>query len=446
MDRIQLSDHFDYRRLLRFTFPSIIMMIFSSIYGVVDGLFISNFAGAEAFAAVNLILPFIMIFSAVGFMVGSGGSALVAMTFGMGEDKKANEIFSLLIYAVIASGIFFSLLGELILPMVSRFLGATGSMYDYCLVYGRISFISLTAFMLQNAFSSFLVTAEKPKLGLAVTLMAGISNMVLDALFVGFLGWGVTGAALATMLTEFVGGFIPLIYFFLPNNSILHLGKPCLSPGPLFRTCSNGISEFLTDISMSLVNMVYNFQLLRIAGEAGIAVYGIIMYASFVFGSVIIGYSMGSAPIVGYHHGAKNHGELTNVLKKSLNLTTLVSLTMGLGGVLLARLVAGIFVGYDPGLYAMASTAFALYCTKYFFAGYNIYGSSFFTALNNGLISGIISFSRVLLFQIAAVLILPVFFGLNGIWLSMTVAEILSLLITVWFFVSCREKYGYWVQ
>ena len=267
MDKIQLSDHFDIRRILRFTLPSIVMMIFSSIYGVVDGLFISNFAGATAFAGINLIMPFIMIFSAAGFMIGSGGSALVSMTFGMGKDRKANEIFSLLIYALIAVGIFFSLVGVLILPAVTRFLGATEEMYPYCIIYGRISFISMTAFILQMAFSSFFVTAEKPKLGLAVTVMAGVTNMVLDALFVGLFGWGVVGAALATVITEFVGGFVPLAYFILPNDSILRLGRPCLEIRHLIKSCTNGFSEFLTDISMSFVNVVYNFQLMRIAGE-----------------------------------------------------------------------------------------------------------------------------------------------------------------------------------
>lgn len=443
MDKIQLSDHFDIRRILRFTLPSIVMMIFSSIYGVVDGLFISNFAGATAFAGINLIMPFIMIFSAAGFMIGSGGSALVSMTFGMGKDRKANEIFSLLIYALIAVGIFFSLVGVLILPAVTRFLGATEEMYPYCIIYGRISFISMTAFILQMAFSSFFVTAEKPKLGLAVTVMAGVTNMVLDALFVGLFGWGVVGAALATVITEFVGGFVPLAYFILPNDSILRLGRPCLEVRHLIKSCTNGFSEFLTDISMSFVNVVYNFQLMRIAGEDGIAAYGVIMYSSFVFGSIIIGYSMGSAPIVGYHHGAGNHDELHNVLKISLFLTTAFSLVMAGGGIGLSGLIARFFAGYDPALCAMTATAFALYCTKYFFAGYNIYASSFFTALNNGLISGIISFSRVLFFQVGAVLILPIFFGLKGIWLSMTVSEFLSLLISVWFFLSCRKRYGY---
>ena len=443
MDKIQLSDHFNVRRILRFTLPSIAMMIFSSIYGVVDGLFISNYAGATAFAAVNLIMPFIMIFSAAGFMIGSGGSALVSMTFGMGKDRKANEIFSLLIYALIAVGILFSLVGVIILPAVTRFLGATEEMYPYCIIYGRISFISITAFILQMAFSSFFVTAEKPKLGLAVTVMAGVTNMVLDALFVGLFGWGVVGAAFATVITEFVGGFVPLAYFILPNDSILRLGRPCLEIWPLIKSCTNGFSEFLTDISMSFVNVVYNFQLMRIAGEDGIAAYGVIMYSSFVFGSIIIGYSMGSAPIVGYHHGAGNHDELHNVLKISLFLTTVFSCIMAGGGIGLSGLIARIFAGYDSALCAMTATAFALYCTKYFFAGYNIYASSFFTALNNGLISGIISFSRVLVFQVAAVLVLPVFFGLKGIWLSMTVSEFLSLLISVWFFLSCRKRYGY---
>ena len=443
MDKIQLSDHFDYRRLLRFTFPTIIMMIFSSIYGIVDGLFISNFAGSTPFAAVNLIMPFIMIFSAVGFMIGAGGTALVSMTFGTGDDRRANGIFSLLVYTVILLGITVSIIGEITLPAVTRFLGATGEMYSYCIIYGRISFISLTAFMLQNMFSSFFVTAEKPNLGLAVTLLAGATNIALDALFVGYFRWGVAGAATATVITECVGGLVPLVYFALPNDSILRLGKACMEVRPLIRTCTNGFSEFMTNISMSLVNVIYNFQLLSLAGENGVAAYGIIMYASFIFGSISYGYSMGSAPIVGYHYGAGNHEELSNVLHKSLILTFGFSIIMTLGGVGLAGTIARIFVGYDQALLAMTTTAFALYTTKYIIAGYNIYASSFFTALNNGLVSGIISSSRVLLFQIAAVLILPVFFGLNGIWLSMTLSETCSLMVTIYFFIRCKDRYHY---
>ena len=444
MDKIQLSDHFDYKRLLKFTFPTIIMMIFSSVYGIVDGLFISNYAGSTPFAAVNLIMPFIMIFSAVGFMIGAGGTALVSMTFGTGDEIRANRIFSLLVYTVIALGISVSIIGEITLPAVTRFLGATGEMYSYCILYGRISFISLTAFMLQNMFSSFFVTAEKPDLGLAVTILAGATNIALDALFVGHFRWGIAGAAWATVITECVGGLVPLFYFALPNASILHLGKACHEIRPLIKTCTNGFSEFMTNISMSLINIVYNFQLLKLAGENGVAAYGIIMYASFIFGSISYGYSMGSAPIVGYHYGAGNQEELTNVLHKSLVLTFVFSIIMTLGGVGLAGTIAGIFVGYDKALLTLTTTAFALYTTKYIVAGYNIYASSFFTALNNGLVSGIISFSRVLLFQIAAVWILPVFFGLKGIWLSMTVSETCSLFVTIFFFIRCRERYHYY--
>ena len=442
-DTIQLSDHFNYRRLLRFTFPSIIMMIFTSIYGVVDGIFISNYAGATPFAAVNLIMPFLMIFSAIGFMIGTGGSALVSMTFGMGDSKRANAIFSLLTYFVIGCGIFFSVLSELILPLVARMMGASGEMYNYCIQYGRIIILSLTAFMLQNMMSSFLVVAEKPKLGLMITVAAGLTNMVLDAFFVGLLGWGVRGAALATVCTECTGGLLPLIYFILPNSSILHLGSPCRELAPLIKASTNGASEFLTNVSMSLVNMIYNLQLMRLAGEQGVAAYGIIMYASFIFCAIFIGYSMGSAPIVGYHYGAGNHQEMSGVFRKSMVLMTIFQLAMTICGIGFAGPIARIFVGYDAGLLAMTTTAFALYCTRFIISGYNIYASSFFTALNNGLVSGIISFSRVLLFQIAAVLILPIFLGLTGIWISMTVSEFLSLLVSAYFFLHCRARYHY---
>lgn len=443
MNKIQLSDHFTYRRLIRFTFPSIVMMIFTSIYSVVDGIFISNYAGAIPFAAVNLILPFIMLFSAIGFTIGAGGSALVSMTFGMGDEKRANEIFSLLTYFVITVGIVVTIFAQITLPKTATLLGASGEMYDYCILYGRITLMSLTCFMLQNMFESFMVVAEKPHLGLAMTVFAGVTNMFLDYLFVGVFGWGVTGAAYATVCTECVGGLMPLLYFARQNSSILKLCRPCLELAPLIRSCTNGASEFLTNISMSFVNMVYNLQLIRIAGEEGVAIYGIIMYASFIFCAIFIGYSMGSAPIVGYHYGAENHEELSGILKRSLILITIFQLIMTVAGIGLSSKISAIFVGYDDKLLAMTSIAFALYCTRFIVSGYNIYASSFFTALNNGLVSGIISTARVLIFQIAAVLILPIFFGLNGIWLSMTVSEGMSLLVSIYFFLTKRKEYHY---
>lgn len=443
MTKIQISDHFDSKRLLRFTLPSMIMMLFTSIYGVVDGFFISNFSGSTEFAAVSLILPFVMVFSAIGFMIGSGGSALVAKTMGEGNHKTANEIFSLLIYFVIAFGIFFSLLGEISIPYVARLLGSSGEMYGYCVIYARISFISLTAYMLQNLFSTFMVTAGKPNLGLFITILAGGTNMILDAVLVGYLGMGVTGAALATMISEFTGGLIPLFYFFLPNHSLLHLRKPSKDIKSLLKSCGNGASEFLTNISMSLVNMLYNLQLLRLGGKYGVAAYGVIMYAGFIFCSIFMGYSMGSAPIVSYHYGANNQEELSGIFKRSIRIILFMSIFITCVGLLLSKPIAIIFTSYNQELLKLTASAFAIQCMRYLFVGINIYASSFFTALNNGLVSGIISFARVLVFQIIAVLVLPVLFGLNGIWYSTIAAEFMALLISIFFLVRNKTNYHY---
>lgn len=442
--KIQLSEHFTYNKLLRFVFPSIVMMIFTSIYSVVDGLFVSNFVGKTALASINLILPFLMGLSALGFMIGTGGSAIVAKTLGEGDPKRANAYFSMLVYVTAIGGIILALLGMLLVPSVASLLGAEGELLSNCILYGRINFISLPAFMLQNVFQSFFVTAEKPKLGLAVIITAGVTNMILDLLFVGILGFGLAGAAVATVCGEMIGGLFPVFYFSRKNSSLLRLGKTQFNGRILMQTCVNGSSELMTNLSSSIVNSLYNIQLMKFAGENGVAAYAAIMYVNFIFIAIFLGYSIGSAPIISYHYGAGNHGELKNLYKKSLQLVGSWGIVLFVLAQLLATPLAKLFVGYDSTLLAMTQIGFRIYSLVYLINGFNIFGSSFFTALNNGVVSTVISFLRTLVFQIGAVLILPVVFGgINGIWSSVTVAELLTLCITITFFVRQRRKYHY---
>lgn len=442
--KIQLSEHFTYNKLLRFVFPSIVMMIFTSIYSVVDGLFVSNFVGKTALASINLILPFLMGLSALGFMIGTGGSAIVAKTLGEGDPKRANSYFSMLVYVTAIGGIILALLGMLLVPSVASFLGAEGELLSNCILYGRISFISMPAFMLQNVFQSFFVTAEKPKLGLAVIITAGVTNMILDLLFVGILGFGLAGAAIATVCGEMIGGLFPVFYFSRKNSSLLRLGKTQFNGRILLQTCVNGSSELMTNLSSSIVNSLYNIQLMKFAGENGVAAYAAIMYVNFIFIAIFLGYSIGSAPIISYHYGAGNHGELKNLYKKSLQLVGSWGILLFILAQLLATPLAKLFVGYDSKLLAMTQTGFHIYSLVYIINGFNIFGSSFFTALSNGVVSAVISFLRTLVFQIGAVLILPIVFGgINGIWSSVTVAELLTLCITITFFVRQRRKYHY---
>ena len=442
--KIQVSEHFTYNKLLRFVFPSIVMMIFTSIYSVVDGLFVSNFVGKTALASINLILPFLMGLSALGFMIGTGGSAIVAKTLGEGDPKRANAYFSMLVYVTAIGGIILALLGMLLVPSVASLLGAEGELLSNCILYGRINFISLPAFMLQNVFQSFFVTAEKPKLGLAVIITAGVTNMILDLLFVGILGFGLAGAAVATVCGEMIGGLFPVFYFSRKNSSLLRLGKTQFNGRILMQTCVNGSSELMTNLSSSIVNSLYNIQLMKFAGENGVAAYAAIMYVNFIFIAIFLGYSIGSAPIISYHYGAGNHGELKNLYKKSLQLVGSWGILLFILAQLLATPLAKLFVGYDSTLLAMTQIGFRIYSLVYLINGFNIFGSSFFTALNNGVVSAVISFLRTLVFQIGAVLILPVVFGgINGIWSSVTVAELLTLCITITFFVRQRRKYHY---
>ncbi len=440
---IQLSDHFTYPRLLRFVFPSIVMMIFTSIYNVVDGLFVSNFVGKSAFAAVNLTLPFVMAFSALGFMIGTGGSAIVAKTLGEGNTKKANEYFSMLVYVAIIGGIICSITNALMIRPVAIRMGATGELLENAVLYGRLSSISMTAFILQNVFQSFFVAAEKPKLGLVVIVSAGVTNMILDLLFVGIFHWGVAGAAYATNCSEFVGGLIPLFYFFRKNSSKLRLGKTRFYGNILWKACANGSSELMTSLSSSVVNSMYNLQLMKFCGENGVAAYGMIMYVNFIFTAIYIGYSMGSAPIVSYHYGAKNHPELQNILKKSLKLLGIACAFQFTLAQLIASPLTQLFVGYDAQLFQLTRHGFRIFSLTFLICGFNIYGSSFFTALNNGPLSALISFLRTLVFQLGVLLILPHILGIDGIWGSVAVAELLTLTVTLCCLISQRKKYHY---
>lgn len=441
--QIQISDHFTIPRLLRFVFPSIIMMIFTSIYGVVDGFFVSNYVGKTPFAAVNLIMPLLMAIGSIGFMLGTGGSALVAKTCGEGDGERANRYFSMTIYTALLLGIVLAAISFCLIRPIARLMGADGAMLEYCVLYARILVCTLPMFMLQNMFQSFFITAEKPKLGLYVILAAGISNIVLDFLFIAVFRWGLAGAAIATSIGELIGGLVPILYFARPNTSRLKLVRTKLEWRPIWRSCSNGASEMMTNLSMSLVNTLYNLQLMRFTGEDGVAAYGVIMYVNFIFVAIYMGYSIGSAPIVGYHYGAKHQEELRGLLRRSLWILGIGAVLLTVAGELLSSPLSKIFVSYDDALFAMTRHGFRLYSLSYLLCGFNIFGSAFFTALNNGMVSAVISFARTLVFQIVCVLVLPMFLELNGIWLSILVAEFLGILVTASLLIANRKKYSY---
>ena len=442
--KIQLSDHFTYGKLFRFTLPSIAMMVFTSIYSVVDGFFISNFAGKTAFAALNLIWPFLMILGGMGFMIGTGGTALVSRYLGAGDSKKANRYFAMMIELTILLGAALTAIGLLFMEPISRLLGATEEMVPDCVLYGRIVIAFNIAFMLQNVFQSFLIAAEKPRLGLIATVSAGVTNMILDALLVGVLRWSLAGAALATGLSQTMGALIPLIFFLKKDNgSPLHLRLVRMEAKPLLQACGNGSSELMSNISGSIVAMVYNFQLLKFLGEDGVSAYGVMMYVSFIFVAIFVGYSIGSSPIISFHFGAENKPELQNMFRKSTLLMTVLGVVMTLSAILMAKPLAKLFVGYDPGLYQLTYEAFRLYSIAFLFTGLNIFSSSLFTALNNGAVSAAISFMRTLVFQIGAVLLLPELVGVNGLWLATFAAEGCALVVSALFVLGNRKKYGY---
>lgn len=453
MEEIHLSEHFNYKKLIKFVIPSVAMMVFISVYGIVDGFFVSNFAGDIPFAALNLIYPLIMILGSVGFMLGTGGNAAVSKILGEGDTARANRIFSMLVYATLVIGVVLSAVGMLVLRPVAELFASMeknmsaeqqAELVDYCIVYARIILAALPAFMLQNAFQGFFVTAEKPRLGLFVTVAAGVSNMILDALFVVGFNGGLVGAAIATALSQCVGGVLPLFYFFRKNDSLLRLGKTRFEGKVFFGVCVNGMSELMTNISLSVVAIVYNAQLMRYVGLSGVSAYGIINYVGFIFIAVFIGYSVGVAPIVGYHYGAQNRDELKNIFKKSNIIMAVLGVGMTLIAVTFATPLSKIFTHGDKELLALTAGGLRLYALCFLLSGLNIYASSFFTALSNGVISLLLSFFRTFVFQIGAVLVLPLFLEVSGIWLATAAAEVVALFLSFGFLFWKRKHYGYW--
>lgn len=441
--KIYLSDKFTYGKLLRFTAPSIIMMIFTSIYGVVDGFFVSNYVGKTPFAAVNFIYPFLMILGTVGFMFGTGGSAIVAKTLGENNEEKANRLFSFFVYISVALGAVIAVLAFIFIRPIAAALHAEGELLENCVLYGRIFILGLPMYVLQMEFQSFFVTAGKPGLGFLSTVAGGLTNMVLDALFIVVFKWGLAGAAAATVMGQCVGGIIPLVYFFRPNTSLLRLGKTNFDGAALLKATTNGSSELMSNISMSLVSMLYNVRLIKYAGEDGVSAYGVLMYVNLVFLAIFIGYSIGTAPVIGYHYGAKNPAEIGSILKKSFVIIGISSLAMLGFSEVMAGPLSRVFVGYDPALYEMTVHGFRIFSFQFLFAGVSIFASSFFTALSNGGVSAMISFLRTLVFQTAAILLLPLIWKLDGIWISIVAAELVSFVVSLIYIAAKRKKYGY---
>ena len=440
---IQISEYFTYRKLIRFVLPSVIMMIFTSIYGVIDGYFVSNVAGKTAFAAVNLVMPFVMILGGMGFMIGTGGTALVSKTLGEGNKEKANQYFSMMIIFAVLLGIVLIIAGIVFIRPVAVLFGASDAMREDCVSYGRTVISFTCAFMLQNIFQTFLVAAEKPKFGLYTTIAAGVTNIVLDALFISVFRWGVTGAALATGISQFIGGIIPLIYFLRPNSSRLRLVKTKLSFRPILQACINGSSELMSNVSVSLVSVVYNLQLMKYIGENGVSAYGVLMYVQFIFNAVFMGFTIGSAPIIGFNYGSGDTDRLKNMLKMGVKMMLITGVILTIIAMLLSVPLASLFVGYDKELYELTLHAFRLFAFSFLLAGYNVFCSGFFTALNNGGVSACISFLRTLVFQLLSVLFLPIIFDTEGIWYAITIAEICAFIISTIFLFAKKNKYHY---
>ncbi len=441
---IQLSDHFTYGKLIRFTLPSVVIMIFTSIYGMVDGFFVSNFVGKTAFASVNLIIPYLQVIGGVGAMLGVGGSALTAKTIGEGDILKARRFFTMMMYLMVVSGVLFTAIGILLLRPVAYLFGATDAMIGDIVAYGTVCLLFNTALQAQYTFQNYLIVAERPKLALGVVIAAGVTNMVLDWFFMAILKMGVIGAALATGISQCVAGVIPLVWFLSKKNtSVLRFAATRFELVPMIKACVNGSSEMLSSVSGSITGILYNMKLMEYAGEDGVAAYGVVMYGAFIFIGIYVGYSTGSSPIMGYHYGAKNHKEMKNVLKKSLTMLGGVAIVLTVGAMLLAGTIAEIFVGYDVELCAMTARAFRICAIPFLVMWFNMYASSFFTALNNGVVSAVISFVRALVFPVACIILLPMLWKLDGVWMSLVISEMASVIVSAALMLYYRKRYNY---
>lgn len=441
--KIQLSDHFNYKKLLKLTLSSIVMLVVTSLYSVVDGFFVSNFAGKEPFVAVNFIMPVLLVVGSVGFMLGTGGSALIAKKMGENNQEQANKIFSMIVYMSVILGVILAIVGIALLEHIAKLLGAKGQLLENCVRYGTIVLLATPAYILQFEFQCLFATANKPSLGLTITILAGITNVILDWVFVALLPWGLEGAALATALGQCVGGILPVIYFARKNTSLLRLGKMYFNGKEFLQVCLNGSSEMLNNIAASIVGMLYNFQLLKYIGDDGVAAYGVLMYVAMIFSAVFIGFAVGSAPVISYHYGAQNTDELKNLRKRCFRIIAVFSVTMFALSLILTKPLAYLFVGYDQTLCKLTEHAFLIYSLSFLFLGFSIFTSSFFTALNDGPVSAAVSFMRTLVFQVAAVLVLPLIWTTEGIWWSVVAAELLSLCTSLIFLKLFKKKYRY---
>lgn len=441
--KIGLTGHYSVTRLVKTSLPLIAMMIVTSIYSVIDGYFVSNFAGSTEFASMNLVWPVLSLASAIGLMIGTGGSALVSKTLGEGDRRKAEGIFTMLVRVSIAVGCIVSVLLIVFMKDIVTALGAKGDMIPLAEEYGRIVSLGMVGFILQMEFQSFYMTAERPQLGTMMSIVSGVVNIALDALFIIAFGWGLEGAAVATAVSLGIGGAFPLVYFSSSSNkSNLKFIKGCGTDWKaLGKACSNGISEYVGNVALSIVSIGYNIQLMKYIGENGVSAYGVIMYVGFIFGSVFIGYNLCASQVIAYNYGAGNRKELRSLLGKSLILIGTAGLILTAAAQLSAPLLSRIFVGYDDGLSELTVHALRLYMVSFLLCGFNTFCSAWFTALNNGIVSAVAAFSRTLVLELGTVFILPSIIGIDGIWFSVSVAEILAFLMTLTLIFCFRKRY-----
>ena len=419
------------------------MMLFTSMYGVVDGLYLSHFSGKEAFAAITLIIPLPLLIGAWAYMIGAGGSAVIAKAIASDRQKDANEYFSFLVLISVLGSILLAGIGEIFLEPCAKLLGANDEMLPFCMTYGRILIAAVPLYVLQNVFQSFLTVAEHPKIGLAINLVSAFLNMALNFVFIRITNEVVTAVALATVVSQFVGGITPFVFFVRSKSTTLRFGRPHMPMSLLGPVFANGVSEFVSEIFHPLASVMYNYKLMELTGLNGVAAYGVLMNVGFLFGSVFLGFAVGSAPLFTYKYEREDHDELHSLFIKSTISVVLMGFLLYGVACMIEGPFAAEFFGGDELLITMTEEAFALHSLSYMVMGLAVFASAFFTAIHDSRVSFLISFLRTLLFEVLAILLLPMLFDLNGVWAASLTSEVLTLLVTVGLLISKKEKYQY---
>ena len=442
MDDNILDQKWSAGSLLRFAFPTIVMMIFMGLYTIVDTIFVAQFVNTDALSSINIVCPIINITVGLGTMIATGGNAIVSRKMGAGENQEAKEDFTLLILTGAVIGFLILLGGTIWIDKIVYALGASDLLFPYCKDYLMVLFLFIPANILQTLFSNLFVTAGKPTLGLALAVLAGIANIVFDYVFIVLLQMGIKGAAIGTGIGYMIPSIIGTV-FFLMKRSELHFCKPNMDASVLLKSCSNGVSELVSQCSAAVTTFLFNVTMMKLLGEDGVAAITVLIYSQFLLTTLYIGFSMGTAPVVSYNYGSGNVKQLKKTVRICFSFIAGISIFVFLFSLLGGESIAKVFAENNRNVFEITKNGFSIFSFSFLFSGCNIFSSALFTALSNGKASATISFLRTFGFITVSLLVLPRFLEVTGVWLAVPFAELFTLMLTVYLLCRHRKQYNY---